>query len=195
VGRHMFSVSFILKLLDLLATHKLNKFHWHLTEDQGWRIEIKGLPRLTEIGAWRGTGQARYGGFYSKQDVKQVVTYAAERFIDVVPEIELPGHCKAALACYPELSCSGQAAEVPTLWGIQTDVYCAGLPAPLHRANCSTTSHIPEMIVCSLCASAIPNHAMNYSSSSHGTRAPSCCAFFASHPSCGTRADLQQSHK
>lgn len=156
VGRHVFSVPFILKLLDLLAAHKLNKFHWHLTEDQGWRIEIKGLPRLTEIGAWRGTGEERYGGFYSQQDVKQVVTYAAERFIDVVPEIELPGHCKAALACYPELSCSGEATEVPMLWGVQTDVYCAGAArlyascpsvqrqAIYQRQQCAACAHMPS---------------------------------------------------
>eukprot|EP00892_Ulva_mutabilis_P006340 jgi/Ulvmu1/4078/UM019_0056.1 len=126
VGRHWFSVAFIKKFIDLLALHKLNVFHWHLTEDQGWRIEIQSHPRLTEHGAYRGKGDARYGGFYTQAEIREVVQYAAERFVEVVPEIEMPGHCCAALACYPELSCTGEVAEVPTQWGVQTDVYCAG---------------------------------------------------------------------
>jgi Glycosyl hydrolase family 20, catalytic domain len=123
-GRHIFSVDFIKKLLDLMALHKLNKFHWHLTEDQGWRIEIKSLPRLTEVGAYR--GENRYGGFYTQDQTRDIVKYAQERYIDVIPEIEMPGHCMAALACYPHLSCTGEVHEVPTQWGVQVDVYCAG---------------------------------------------------------------------
>lgn len=123
-GRHIFRAEFIKKLLDLMALHKLNKFHWHLTEDQGWRIEIRALPLLTEVGAFR--GESRYGGFYSQEQIKDIVKYAQERYIEVIPEIEMPGHCMAALACYPHLSCTGAVTEVPTQWGVQTDVYCAG---------------------------------------------------------------------
>lgn len=123
-GRHIFTVGFIKKLLDLMALHKLNRFHWHLTEDQGWRIEIRSLTLLTEIGAYR--GESKYGGFYTQDQIRDIVKYAEERFIEVVPEIELPGHCMAALACYPELSCTGAVKEVPTQWGVQSDVYCAG---------------------------------------------------------------------
>lgn len=123
-GRHIFTAKFIKKLLDLMAIHKLNKFHWHLTEDQGWRIEIRSLPLLTEVGAFR--GENRYGGFYTQDQIRDIVKYAQARYIEVIPEIELPGHCMAALACYPHLSCTGAVSEVPTQWGVQTDVYCAG---------------------------------------------------------------------
>eukprot|EP00884_Botryococcus_braunii_P002082 jgi/Botrbrau1/11875/Bobra.126_2s0010.1 len=129
VGRHFFEVPFILKLLDVCALYKVNKFHWHLTDDQGWRLEIKRYSRLTEFGAWRGgvgDGEAPYGGFYTQEQVRHIVAYAAERFIEVVPEIELPGHCGAAIACYPHLSCQQAAMEVPTQWGVHEDVYCAG---------------------------------------------------------------------
>ncbi|KAK9837633.1 hypothetical protein WJX74_001756 [Apatococcus lobatus] len=126
VGRHYFSVPFILKFLDSLALHKINKFHWHLTEDQGWRLEVKAYPKLTSFGSIRIRGDHKYGGFYTQDEVREVVKYAAERFIEVVPEIELPGHCGAALACYPELSCTGQVKHVPAQWGIHEDVYCAG---------------------------------------------------------------------
>ncbi|KAK9815323.1 hypothetical protein WJX72_001752 [[Myrmecia] bisecta] len=127
VGRHFFALPFIFKFLDLLAFYKFNIFHWHLTEDQGWRMEVKSHPKLTEMGAWRRTGETEsYGGFYTQAEMKEVVAYAAERFIEVVPEVELPGHCGAALACYPHLSCSGEVAEVPRQWGVHEDVYCAG---------------------------------------------------------------------
>lgn len=135
VGRHLFPVSYIKNFIDYIAMHKLNTFHWHLTEDQGWRIEIEKYPRLTEIGSWRkGTQIDRtkkvdnkpYGGFYSKDEIREVVAYAKERFVTVVPEIELPGHSVAALAAYPELSCTGGPFEVRTLWGISDDIYCAG---------------------------------------------------------------------
>jgi len=139
VGRHMFPIDFIKKYIDYLAFHKLNVFHWHLTEDQGWRIEIKKYPKLTEISAFRNEtivghhstnpqkfdGQ-KYGGFYTQEEIKEVVKYANERFITVVPEIEMPGHAIAALAAYPELSCTGGPFDVRTSWGISDDIFCAG---------------------------------------------------------------------
>lgn len=124
--RHYLDKAFIKRYIDLLAYHKMNVLHWHLTDDQGWRIEIKKYPRLTEVGAWRGTGDGRYGGFYTQEDVKEIVAYAASRYVTVVPEIEMPGHSLAALAAYPELSCTGGPFEVSTRWGIVEDVYCAG---------------------------------------------------------------------
>lgn len=144
VVRHMMPVDGLLRLLDNMAAHKLNTFHWHLTDDQGWRIESQRYPRLTEIGAWRrgadgvlaiGTAPrerpavGRYGGFYTHDDVKRVVAYAAQRHIRVVPEIEMPGHATAALAAHPELSCTGAALEPATRTGVFEDVYCAGNPA------------------------------------------------------------------
>lgn len=136
VGRHMFSVDFIKKLLDQMAVYKLNTFHWHLTEDQGWRIEIKRYPKLTEIGGFRkqttkdrnyqpyiGDGEA-YGGFYTQEQIKDVVAYAKSKHISVVPEIELPGHSLAALAAYPELACTPGPFEVGTNWGVFEDIYC-----------------------------------------------------------------------
>lgn len=127
VGRHFYNKDQIKRYLDLAALYKFNVFHWHLTEDQGWRIEIKKYPKLTEVGAWRteidGT---RYGGFYTQEDIKEVVAYATSRGISVIPEIELPGHSVAALAAYPELSCTGGPFEVRNTWGVADDVYCAG---------------------------------------------------------------------
>lgn len=130
VGRHFFSVEFIKKYIDILAMHKMNVFHWHLTEDQGWRIEIKKYPKLTEIGSVRKNADgSTYGGFYTQDQIREVVAYAASRFIDVMPEIEMPGHSVAALASYPELSCTGGPFVVRTAWGVSEDVYCAGKEA------------------------------------------------------------------
>jgi len=129
VGRHFFSKDSVERYIDLLAMYKMNTFHWHLTEDQGWRIEIKKYPRLTTIGAWRQETMndcTPHGGFYTQDDVREVVEYAKQRFITIVPEIEMPGHCLAALAAYPELSCSGGPFKVGTEWGVTNDVYCAG---------------------------------------------------------------------
>jgi hexosaminidase len=126
-GRHFLSKEFIKRAIDLLAAYKMNRFHWHLTEDQGWRVEIKKYPRLTEVGAWRLTDDGeRYGGYYTQEDIREVVAYAASRFVMVVPEIEMPGHSTAALAAYPDLSCTGGPFEVQTLWGTCQDVFCAG---------------------------------------------------------------------
>ncbi len=136
VGRHFFPVGFVKRYIDLLAAHKLNVFHWHLTEDQGWRIEIRKYPRLTGVGAWRketmvgkhfdpfvGDG-VPHGGFYTQAEVREVVAHAAARFVTVVPEIEMPGHSAAALAAYPELACTEGPFEVRTTWGVFEDIYC-----------------------------------------------------------------------
>lgn len=128
VCRHFVDVDGLKKQLDIMAMYKMNKFHWHLTEDQAWRIEIKKYPELTEIGAKRVEGEGNsYGPFFYTQDqVKEIVAYAKERFIEVIPEIELPGHGVAALAAYPQLSCTGDSIEVRNIWGVSNDVYCAG---------------------------------------------------------------------
>ena len=142
VSRHVFPKAFIKEFIDLLAQHKLNTFHWHLVDDQGWRMEIKKYPKLTDIGAWRVDREhlhwnardaqqpgekASYGGFYTQDDIREIVAYARSRFITIVPEIEMPAHVTAALAAYPELSCTGGPFTVPPggLWPI-TDIYCAG---------------------------------------------------------------------
>jgi len=134
-GRHFMDKEFVKRYIDLLAYDKMNVLHWHLTEDQGWRIEIKKYPKLTEVGAWREAtrdseqprdGQGRYGGFYTQEDVKEIVEYAKSRYITIVPEIEMPGHSMAALASYPELGCVGEGYTVGTRWGVYSDVYCAG---------------------------------------------------------------------
>ena len=129
VCRHFFPVGFVKKYIDILAMYKINTFHWHLTEDQGWRIEIKKYPGLTGISSKRAEtmGDGRpYGGFYRQHEIREIVKYAAERYMTVVPEIEMPGHSVAVLAAYPELSCTGGPFEVKTEWGVHRDVYCAG---------------------------------------------------------------------
>jgi len=159
VARHFFPVDFVKKYIDLIAMHKMNTLHWHLTEDQGWRIEIKKYPKLTEIGAWRngtiighhpGTGndEKEYGGFYTQEEIKDIVKYATERHVTVIPEIEMPGHSGAAIAAYPFLSCfpeeptkifndmgskkgkeiqaNGTPKIVVETWGVMDDVFCAG---------------------------------------------------------------------
>ena len=125
--RHFMQKDFVKRYIDLLAFHKMNILHWHLTEDQGWRIEIEKYPKLTEIGAWRENKDGeKYGGFYTKKDIKEIVLYAKDRGIEIVPEIELPGHSVAALASYPHLSCTGDSIKVETDWGVFKDIYCAG---------------------------------------------------------------------
>ena len=137
VGRHFFGVDYVKRFIDYIALHKMNTFHWHLTEDQGWRIEIRKYPKLTEVGAYRdgtiighhpGTGNdnIRYGGFYTQEEIKDVLEYAKKRHITVVPEIEMPGHAGAALASYSYLGCTGGPYEVSQTWGVHKDVYCAG---------------------------------------------------------------------
>ncbi len=136
VCRHFFPLDFIKKYIDLLALHNMNTFHWHLTEDQGWRLEIKKYPRLTEVGAVRkrtviGHNSGKYddtphGGFYTQEEAREIVAYAAERYIDVIPEIDLPGHMLAALAAYPLLGCTGGPYEVAQEWGVFDDVLCIG---------------------------------------------------------------------
>lgn len=137
VSRHFFSVEEVKQYLDLMSMYKFNVFHWHLTDDQGWRIEIKRYPKLTSIGAWRDStienhystfprtwNTTHYGGFYTQEQIKEVVAYAAARQITVVPEIEMPGHARAALAAYPEYSCNGNKQAVPGVWGVFDDVFC-----------------------------------------------------------------------
>jgi hexosaminidase len=126
VCRHFFDVDFVKRFIDLLALHRMNVFHWHLTEDQGWRLQIDAFPRLTGVGAWRTRDGERYGGFYTKDEARDVVAYAAARGITVVPEIELPGHALAALAAHPEYACAEGPFEVTGEWGVFDDVYCAG---------------------------------------------------------------------
>lgn len=139
VSRHFFPVSFIKQYIDLLSLYKFNTFHWHLTDDQGWRIEIKRYPKLQSIAAWRDETMIghkkelphrfdgkRYGGFYTQEQVKEIVRYATERHITVIPEIEMPGHAQAALAAYPELGCTGGPYKTATFWGVFDDVFCAG---------------------------------------------------------------------
>ena len=142
-ARHFFTVDEVKRLLDILALHKINTFHWHLTADQGWRIEIRKYPRLTEFGSVRTRtligrdpggeydetcrfDETPYGGFYTQQEIRDVVAYAAERFITVIPEIEFPGHAVSALASYPWLGCTGEQYEVRQTWDIDDRVYCPG---------------------------------------------------------------------
>jgi len=124
--RHFFDVSTIKKYIDLLSIYKMNIFHWHLTEDQGWRIEIDKYPLLNSVGSWRKDSLEKYGGYYTKEQIKEVVQYAKKRHIDVIPEIELPGHCQAAIASYPNLSCNQIPVEVANDWGVFKEIYCAG---------------------------------------------------------------------
>lgn len=136
VARHFFSVDEVKRYIDLLAMHKLNVFHWHLTDDQGWRIEIKKYPKLTEIGSIRKHTMVEknfdqydntpYGGYYTQDQIRDIVNYAKERFITIIPEVDLPGHMVAALASYPSLGCTGGPYEVQGVWGVHPDVLCAG---------------------------------------------------------------------
>ncbi len=135
-GRHFFPVEFVKEYIDLIAMHNMNKFHWHLTEDQGWRIEIKKYPELTSKGSVRAQttlghnsqiydGQP-YGGYYTQEQAKEIVEYARQRHVTVIPEIDMPGHQKSALACYPELGCTGGPYEVGQNWGVYHDILCLG---------------------------------------------------------------------
>ena len=138
VCRYFYTVAEVKRFIDIMAIHKLNRFHWHLTEDQGWRIEIKKYPKLVEIGSKRKEtiiGHRRtskvydgtpHGGYYTQEEIKDIVKYAADRFIEVIPEIDMPGHMVAALASYPHLGCRDEKFEVRTTWGISKDVLCPG---------------------------------------------------------------------
>lgn len=138
VSRHFVTTDSVRRFIDMLALHNINRMHWHLTDDQGWRIEIKKYPRLTEIGSKRAqtvighnTGRydgKPYGGFYTQKEIKEIVKYAAERNITIIPEIDLPGHMQAALAAYPELGCTGGPYEVWQMWGVSDNVLCAANP-------------------------------------------------------------------
>ena len=136
VARHFFGPDFVKRYIDMLARYKINRFHWHLTEDQGRRIQIERYPLLTQVGAYRaqthighgredfnGDGQ-RYGGFYTKDEIRDIVAYAQARHVTIIPEIEMPGHSLAALAAYPELACTEGPFEVGMTWGVHEDIYC-----------------------------------------------------------------------
>ena len=145
VSRHFSDVELVKRTIDMLALHQLNIFHWHLTDDQGWRIEIKSHPELTEVGAWRDdtvvgrylggtdypTDGKRHGGFYTQEQIREIVAYAKERYIEIIPEIDLPGHTSAVLAAYPQLGCEDKEYKVANRWGVIRDVLCAGNPASL----------------------------------------------------------------
>lgn len=145
VSRHFSDVEMVKRTIDMLALHQLNIFHWHLTDDQGWRIEIKSHPELTEVGAWRDdtvvgrylggtdypTDGKRHGGFYTQEQIREIVAYARERYIEIIPEIDLPGHTSAVLAAYPQLGCEDKEYKVANRWGVIRDVLCAGNPASL----------------------------------------------------------------
>ena len=126
VGRHFFDTAFVKRYLNLMAIHKFNVLHWHLTDDQGWRIEVDGYPELVDVGAWRDEPMGTYGGFFTRDEAREIVAYAAQRHISVVPEIALPGHARAALAAYPPLGCRGDRMPVPCDGGIFADLFCAG---------------------------------------------------------------------
>ena len=139
VGRYFFSADFIKRYIDILALHNVNYFHWHLTDDQGWRIEIKKYPKLTEIGSIRKEtlighlkspphkfDNTPHGGFYTQEEIKDIVKYAQDRYITIIPEVDLPGHMLSALAAYPELGCTGGPYGVATKWGVFEDVLCMG---------------------------------------------------------------------
>ena len=164
-SRHFFGKEEVKKYLDIMEVHKLNTLHWHLTDDQGWRLEIKKYPRLTEVGSIRNKtlighlfeggkfDNVRYGEgcWYSQEDVKEILAYAASKGITIIPEIDLPGHMLAALAAYPELGCTGGPYEVWGMWGIADDVLCAGkeetmlfLEDVLAQRTSSAIPHIPQ---------------------------------------------------
>lgn len=135
-GRHFFDTAFVKQFINFIAMHKMNRFHWHLTEDQGWRIQIKKYPKLTSIGAWRdstlighygsqqGYDHRRYGGFYTQDEIRAIVKYAQERYVTIIPEIEMPGHSTAAIAAYPELSCGSPKVPVGSTWGVYDTILC-----------------------------------------------------------------------
>lgn len=138
VSRHFFPKEVVMNYLDMMALHGMNTLHWHLSDDQGWRIEIRKWPRLTEVGAWRDStvigrnmgiyDHTRHGGFYTRDDIREIVAYAAERHITIVPEIDMPGHMVAAVTAYPELGCTGGPYTVWPDWGVSNDILCAGNP-------------------------------------------------------------------
>ena len=139
VSRHFFDTRFVKRYIDLLAQHKLNVFHWHLTDDDGWRLQLDAHPDLTDIGAWRGPGEAlppsygsgdtRYGGYYSKADVQQVLAYARDRHVTVLPEIDVPGHCKPVAVCYPKVLCDGDISSFKSVQEVTENLLCAGKEA------------------------------------------------------------------
>lgn len=135
-SRHFFPVAFVKQYIDMLALHNMNRFHWHISDDQGWRFVVEQCPRLIEVGAWRdGTvlgrnsevqDDIRYGGYYTDDEIRDIIRYAADRYITIIPEVDMPGHMMAALAAYPELGCTGGPYETGRYWGVYPDILCAG---------------------------------------------------------------------
>lgn len=167
--RHFMDVDFVKHTIDQLAFYKMNVLHWHLTEDQGWRIEIDAYPALTEHGAWRTEADGkRYGGFYTKEQIREVVAYAAHRGVEVIPEIEMPGHSSAAISAYPWLGCTGDSIEVEHEWGVFSDVYCAG--------NDSTLAFMRTVLdeVCALFPSPYIHIGGDEAPTSHNKTCPKC---------------------
>ena len=142
VSRHFFDVNFVKEYIDMLALHHINIFHFHITDDQGWRLPVDKFPKLIEVGAYRNTtvigrntglyNHQRYGGYFTKQELRDIVEYARQRYITVIPEIDMPGHMEAALAAYPELGCTGGPYEVEDDWGVFDDILCAGKEETFH---------------------------------------------------------------
>lgn len=135
-ARHFFPAKFVKKYIDMIALHSMNRLHWHISDDQGWRFEVPGYPRLTEVGSKRAqtvTGHnseledgVPYGGYYTDAEIRDIVKYAAERYVTIVPEVDMPGHMMAALAAYPELGCTGGPYKTGEFWGVYRDILCAG---------------------------------------------------------------------
>jgi hexosaminidase len=135
VARYFFSKEYVLKFIDMMAMYKMNTLHLHLVDDAGWRLEIKKYPKLTSIGAWRGEGAERTGGYYTQEDIREMVAYASQRNVDVIPEIELPAHALASIAAYPELCCTGDQYTVQTQHSISKEIYCAGKESTFEFLN------------------------------------------------------------
>ena len=144
-SRHFFDVATVKRYLDIMALHGMNRLHWHLTDDQGWRVEIKKYPRLTEVGGWREStvlghnsgvyDGVRHGGYYTQEEIKDIVQYAADRYITIIPEIDMPGHMMGALAAYPELGCTGGPYKVWSMWGVADDILCVGKDGTMQFIN------------------------------------------------------------
>jgi hexosaminidase len=126
VSRYFYDKDYVMKFMDMMAMYKLNVLHFHLIDDAGWRLEIKKYPRLTSVGAWRGEGPERTGGYYTQDDIREMVKYGQDRNIEIIPEIEIPAHTLAAISAYPWLACTGKEHKVPTYHFISRDLYCVG---------------------------------------------------------------------
>jgi len=158
VSRRFFDIQFVKRYLDHLAMHKINVFHWHLTDDDGWGVEIKKYPKLTRVGAWRGpkealppsyeSGNERYGGFYTQNQIREVVRYATERHILVLPEVDVPAHCRAAIVAYPELLCTGNPYQFKSAQEVSANVLCPSQEKTYHQSQIPTRRFIAARLIC-----------------------------------------------